>query len=142
MPAMSSQTLPRETLAQWTGVNLRQDGLSMADQDVLRAIDADFHTQVGTILPRKGRVVMDGSSTLGSPIRTLVRHLGRRYQVAGSALYRNWTPILVGLSADPATATTVVPYRPLNDDTTWSFIADPALTPLMRKDSGSLVLNW
>jgi len=139
---MSSQTLPRETLAQWTGVNLRQDGLSMADQDVLRAIDADFHTQVGTILPRKGRVVMDGSSTLGSPIRTLVRHLGRRYQVAGSALYRNWTPILVGLSADPATATTVVPYRPLNDDTTWSFIADPALTPLMRKDSGSLVLNW
>jgi len=64
-----------------------------------------------------------------------VRLLGRGAAV--EVMQRGLASILTGLSAN--LITTLLPYRPLNDTTTWAFIADDSL---MRKDNGSAVRIW
>lgn len=118
------------------GVNLRRDRLSLADQEVAYAINADLHTYPGVAVLRFGKTTVYDSA-LATAVRYLARHNNTRYQVAGTVLYRNATSILTGLSDNRVT--TLAAFKPLNDDTTWAFIADDAL---MRKDSGSVVRNW
>ena len=129
--------LPTDTLTGFLGVNLRQDPLTLADTDVLRAINADLHRTPGAIRLRAGRTLQSATS-LGAAVRTLARHSSRRYEVAGTALYRDMVSILTGLNGTTL-QTTLVPYQPLLDTTTWSFIADQAL---MRKDAGTTVRIW
>ena len=45
----------RDTLEDFLGVNLRRDRLNLADTEVAKAINADFHRQPGTALLRLGR---------------------------------------------------------------------------------------
>ena len=69
------------------GVNLRKDRLSLADDEVARAINADFHGQLGAIVLRKGRS-KQFTSALAATIRRLAKINGCRYQVAAGVLYR------------------------------------------------------
>lgn len=135
--ALSASPFPKETLSGFLGVSLRRDGLSIADEQCLYAIEADFHTLYGAIKVRQGRTLLNATQLGGGlALRTLARHNTRRYQVAGTVLYRDWSSILTGLAGPN---TTLVAARPLNDTTTWSFIADPAV---MRKDNGTNVRIW
>ena len=57
-----------EGLSTFQGVNLRKDRLSLADEDMARAINVDLHTQVGTILSRRGTTRVRSLS--GGAVRT------------------------------------------------------------------------
>ena len=114
----------------FAGVNLRQDRVSLDDTDVARAINADFHTQPGVLLKRLGRSRQFSTALSSTEVRRLFKKNGAcRYQVAGTTLYRAQTSIVTGLSSNHVT--TLQPFRPLNDTTTWVFIADDAI---LRKD--------
>lgn len=136
MPSIPGGQLPKETLQAWSGVNLRTDGLAVGSDELLRAVNADLHSQLGVIRVRAGRQLLS-STNLGAAVYGLFRHNGRRYQAAGTTLYRDFTSILTGLAG--SVRPTVLPYQPLNDTTTWSFIADQAK---MRKDNGTTVHLW
>jgi hypothetical protein len=137
MPSIPGGQLPKETLTNFVGVNLRKDPLSLDDGELVRSVNADLHTELGVLRVRKGRQRLHPTQLALAPVTALFRHLGRRYQVAAQTLYRNFVPILTGLEgfARP----TVIPYQPLNEDTTWSFIAD---RNLMRKDNGVALATW
>jgi hypothetical protein len=137
MPAAGAQQLPKEALYGFVGIDLKHDPISIADHAVMRAINADLHTQVGTMKLRAGRSSL-GDTGSGSAIRTMALHNTRRYQVAGTNLYRNFISISSSLSASNQ-VTGLAAYEPLNDTTTWSFIADPAG---MYKDDGTNLYNW
>jgi len=137
MPIVTGQKqMQRDGVRGFLGVNLRRDRLDMADGDVARAINADFHRRPGVAIMRLGRT-NQFSTSLGATIRRLAKHNGVRYQLAGTALYADETSILTGLSAN--LFTTLQPFRPLNDTGEWVFIADDNL---MRKYDGTNVRNW
>jgi hypothetical protein len=135
---MIPSTLKGHDTGGFLGVNLRQDRLRLADGDVARAINADLHTQPGTIMLRLGRARQFDTAFADLTIRQLVRYYGgARYRAAGNSLYRNETAIYSGLSGE--LVTTMVPFRPLNDTTTYMFIADQSR---MQKDSGTALSDW
>ena len=103
MVAFPPRTPAPEILQNFKGINLRQDGLGLADEECLKSINADMHTQLGVLRLRLGRALLNGAN-LGNAVRTLDRHGNRRYQVAGTALYRNWSSILTegSLTSSPS----------------------------------------
>lgn len=135
---MIPSTLKGHDSGGFLGVNLRQDRLRLADGDVARAINADLHTQPGTIMLRLGRSRQFETALGDLSIRRLARYYGgSRYRVAGQSIYRNQTAIYSGLSNE--LVTTFTPFRPLNDTTVYMFIAD---TARMQKDSGTALSDW
>lgn len=137
--AIPQRLLQREALGSFLGVNLRKDPLSMADGDVVRSMNADMHLQPGILRPRKGRTALS-STTLPFPVTLVTSQAGTRYQVAGQVLYSNFSALISTLGA--GSRTTLEAFRPLNDTTEWVFVANTALTPLMRKVTGATVRNW
>src|SRR5437899_6253556 len=127
-----------QTAGGFLGVNLRRDRVSLADQDVARAINADLHTQPGALVLRLGRTALFSPAMTDLIVRRLSRINNVRYQIAGQSLYRNGTNILNGLLS-PNLVTTLAPYRPFNDTAIWAFIADDSG---MRKDNGTTLYNW
>lgn len=119
------------------GVNLRKERVSLADEELAHAVNADLHTQPGAILLRLGRTAQFSTALTDLAIRRLARINAVRYQVAGQSVYRAQVNVLAGLSAN--LFTTLLAFRPLNDTTTWAFIADDAI---MRKDNGTVVRVW
>jgi hypothetical protein len=128
----------RESLGGFLGVNLRRDTLSLADEDLVRALNLDLHRTPGVLRVRAGRSVHGRLQADTSAVRTIARHGTVRYQVGATQLYRDYRLILNGLDATKQ-LTTLVPSRPLNDATTWTFVADQAL---MRKDNGADLRIW
>ncbi len=115
------------------GVNLRQDRLRLADGDVARAINADLHTQPGTLLMRLGKESQLTTAVADPEVRRIGLMLSNLpYYVAGHSLYRATRAIHSGLSEE--FVTTFQPFRPLNDDTLWMFVADQGI---MLKDNGN-----
>lgn len=136
MPVLLPPKAPQsDSLRGFLGVNLRRDRLQLADEDCARAINADFHTRPGVALLRLGRQLVS-TTTLSGAVRLLARLSERRYQIAGTALYRDFASIVTGLSGQVAQ---LAAYRPLNDTTTWVFVAD---TGGMVKDNGTTVRTW
>lgn len=127
----------REKLRGFNGVNLRRDRLSLVDEDLAVALNVDLHTRPGTILLRAGKSKQFSTALSSVAIRRLFKRALTRYQVAGTTLFRDQSSILTGLSGN--LFTTLLNARPLNDTSTWTFIADDAV---MRKDDGSNVRNW
>lgn len=121
------------------GVNLRKERVSLADDELARAINADLHTQPGAILLRHGRTKQFRTALTNLVVRRLAKINGFRYQVAGRAVFRDQEDILTGLSAN--LITTLMPFRPLTDTTTWAFIADDAAAG-MRMDNGTTTQAW
>src|SRR5437867_2866570 len=135
---MAQAGLQAQTAGGFLGVNLRKNRVSLADQDVARAINADLHSQVGTIVLRLGRTKQFTNALTETTIRRLAKINNIRYQVAGRSVFRNQVNILSGLLSTNL-VTTLVPYRPLNDTMTYAFIADDSV---MRKDDGMSVTTW
>jgi hypothetical protein len=105
------------------GVNLRQDRVSLADEDMAKAINADFHSQPGVIVLRHGRTQHNTDVLADLEIRRLAKINGHRYQVAGTHLYCDYT-VNTGVSfLSTNVITTMMPFRPLHDATTWNFVA-------------------
>jgi len=135
---MPRTDLVKQEATRFLGVNLRQDRMDLADEEVAKAVNADFNTTVGTILLRLGKTKQFTSSLSDLVIRFLAKINSKRYQVAGQSLYRDQAVIINGLLSSDL-KTTVIPYRPLNDTSIWAFIADGSL---MRKDDGTNTYNW
>ena len=75
MPATLPAQLPQKPLHTWSGVNLRPDGLAVGEHELLRAMNADLHTELGVIRPRYGRTLL-APTTLPAPVYGLFRHAG------------------------------------------------------------------
>lgn len=120
------------------GVNLRQDRVSLADDEVAKAINADLHTQPGVIVLRLGRTAQNDSALTDLAIRRIAKINGHRYRVAGQSLYCGETRVINGLLSANL-ITTMLPFRPQNDSTIWNFVADDAI---MRKVNCATVGVW
>lgn len=133
-----NSALKGQATGRFLGVNLRQDRLSMADEDVAKAINADLHTQPGVIILRKGRTAQNSSALSDLVIRRIAKINNYRYRVAGQSLYCGDTVVLNGI-LNSNLITTMMPFRPLNDTTIWNFVADDSV---MRKVNCSTVGTW
>lgn len=137
MAKTPQKPLTAEGVATFLGVNLRREALSLTDEQVVRAMNMDFHSMPGVLQARLGnRWLMDVGGG-GGRVRRLTRYAARRYHVKSGNLYRDGTLIFSNLSEN--WVTTFLHYRPLNDTTTWTFIADDSG---MRKDDGEDLLTW
>src|SRR3989337_79458 len=134
---MATFTLLQKEVKGFRGVNLRADRVSLADEQVARAIMAVSHSQTGALVLRLGRSAQFAAALSDLVIRRLAKINSTRYQVAGQSVYRAQSSILSTLSTN--LVPTLLPFRPLLDTTTWAFIADDAV---MRKDDGTNVRTW
>lgn len=124
--------LAKKEIRGFLGVNLRNERMDLADEELAKAINADLHSQLGTVVLRLGRTKQFTTALTNLAIRRLAKINSRRYQIASLEMYRDQVSILAGLSAN--LMTTLLPFRPLNDSTLWTFIADDAL---MRKSNAT-----
>ena len=134
---MAQTGLQPQTTMQFLGVNLHQDPLTLADQEMIRAINADFHTMPGTCLLRRGRSVLFETPLILTPVSRLAKINAKRYQVAANRLFRDQQSIASDVNT--TTLTTFAALKPLTDPTTWAFIANGAF---MRKDNGTTLAKW
>src|SRR5712691_1468442 len=116
-----------ERLTSFLGTNLRKDRLSLRDEDVARAINADLHTEVGVALRRRGRTLV--RAFVGGTVSYVLTVGADRYTVVGTRLYKNATHFA---DFSGTARVTLATQRPLNDTSTWVFIPDPSL---MQKES-------
>lgn len=131
-----------ESYSNWLGLNLRAERVDLDDKQLARSMNTDLHKFVGTILLRNGRTAQFGSALADTTIRTVFRVGAIRYQIAGTNVYRAQTSVddYTATALDSATLrTSLVPFKPLNDTTTWAFIADRAV---MQKDDGTNTRKW
>ncbi len=136
-PAGTVQRLKQ--LAQgFLGVNLRKDRVTLADQEVARAINADLHEHPGSLILRRGRRKVFSTPLADLAIRRLAFVNGVRYVIAGQSAYRDQVKVIDGLLSGEL-FTTMASFRPLSDSATWVFIAD---TGGMNKDDGSRLVPW
>ena len=135
---MAKPGLMGQPTGRFLGVNLREDRVSLADEDLAKAINADLHTQPGAIVLRMGRTKQDASALTDLVIRRLARINEHRYRVAGQSVYCGTTRIINGLLSANL-ITTLMPFRPFGDTTIWAFIADDAV---MRKANCTTVAVW
>lgn len=135
---MANALLTGQPTGSFLGVNLRQDRLSLADQELAKAINADLHSQPGTIILRLGRTKQNSSALTDTTIRRLARINSNRYRVAGQSVYCGTTRIFNGVLSSNL-ITTIEPVRPLNDSTIWAFIADDSV---MKKANCTTVGVW
>ena len=135
---MTNALLKGQPSGRFLGVNLRQDRLSLADDEMARAINADLHTQPGVIVLRLGRTAQNASALTDLVIRRIAKINGHRYRVAGQSVYCGETRILNGVLSNNL-ITTMLPFRPLNDTTIWNFIADDSV---MRKVNCATIGTW
>lgn len=120
---MANPAVKGQASGRFLGVNLRHDRVSLADEDMAKAINADLHSQPGTIVLRLGRTAQNTSALADLIIRRLAKINGHRYRVADRSLYCDDTKIIDGLFSTNL-ITTMLPFRPFADTTIWNFIAD------------------
>jgi hypothetical protein len=132
MPIREPET---HELTRFLGVNLRRDRLGLADEEVARAVNADFHRFLGVIAIRRGSSRL--LTLAAGHVHSIARINGRRYFAANRTWYRNSGAIATTLDSDRFVAQ--VGYRPLNDEHIWAFLAD---RNGMRKDNGVATYAW
>lgn len=134
---MPQAGLLKKDLKGFIGVNLRMERLDLADEELAKIINADLHIQPRTIVLRLGRTKQFDTALADKNIRRLARVNALRYRVAGQTLYRDETAIFTSLSSN--LFTTIVPFRPLLDDSLWAFVVDESG---MKKDDGTNTFTW
>ena len=132
---VAPKQLISERLGNFLGVNLRRDRLSLADEDVARAINFDFHREVGTALSRTRFKQIE--SGLPVPIRRLRVGLQELFIMAGDTLY-NESGVALQTGIDSG-ATSIIEAKPLTDDPNL-FIATPSV--MRRTTTGDAVGLW
>ncbi len=135
---MGSATQKGQPSGRFLGVNLRQDRVSLADEELAKAINADLHSQPGTIVLRLGRTAQNETPLTDLAIRRIAKINWHRYRVAGQSVYCDETVIIDGLLSTNL-ITTMLPFRPFADTTIWNYIADDAG---MRKANCTAVGIW
>lgn len=135
---MSRAALKGQPSGRFLGVNLRQDRVSLADEELAKAINADLHSQPGVIVLRLGRTAQNTSALTDLVIRRIAKINSYRYRVAGQSVYCGETRIINGLLSSNL-ITTMLPFRPFADTTIWNFIADDSV---MRKVNCTTVGTW
>src|SRR3990167_11131206 len=123
---MANALLQKQHSSRFLGVNLRQDRVSLADEELAKAINADLHSQPGTIVLRLGRTAQNTSALTDLVIRRIAKINSHRYRVAGQSVYCGTTRILNGVLSSNL-ITTMMPFRPFADTTIWNFIADDSV---------------
>lgn len=142
-PDPSTQSQPQtdrlkgQFAAKFLGVNLRRERMKLEDYDMAKAINADFHTQLGSFQVRPGQTKQFSTALSSTMTRRLGKVSGIRYRAAGTSWFREQTSIVTGLSG--GNIQSIVGYRPQNDPGTWAFLADAAT---MHKDNGVTTTNW
>ena len=138
------QNLQKKDIIGFLGTNLRHERVDLVDQNGLielaRCVNIDKHVFPGTLSLRGGRTQLT-TNALSATIRRMGKVNSIRYRVAGSNLYRTETIITDyrGTSLGSNSRTSIVGFKPLNDTTTWAFVADRAV---MQKDSGTVTRRW
>lgn len=135
---MANAAMKGQASGRFLGVNLRQDRVSLADEELAKAINADLHTQPGVIILRLGRTQQNAFALTDLVIRRIAKINGHRYRVAGQSVYCDETRVINGLLS-PNLITTMLPFRPQGDTTIWNFVADDAI---MRKVNCATVGTW
>ncbi len=135
---MANALLQKQPSGRFLGVNLRQDRVSLADEELAKAINADLHSQPGTIVLRLGRTAQNTSALTDLIIRRIAKINTHRYRVSGQSLYCGETRVLNGLLSANL-ITTMLPFRPFADTTIWNFVADDSI---MRKVNCTTVGTW
>ena len=126
-----------QEIRHWTGVRLDRERTDLEMDELAYALNADLFLERGVIRTRRGSSRLTSSTITDLVIRRIARINSIRYQVAATALYRAGVSIQTGLHS--SLVTTIQPYRPLNDTSTWAFIADASG---MKKDDGTNLRNW
>lgn len=134
--------MPVETIEHLLGINLRTERAALTSQQLAKSINANLHDQVGTTALRDGRTT-HYTPGLSSAVHGTFRNRtsGTRYQASGTTLYR--TQVLIvdyrnqSLSTDTRTKLDV--YKPLNDSTHWTLVADRGA---MQKDNAAVARRW
>lgn len=137
-PVTPHRQLEPDAVGRWVGVNLRPDPLRLPPEGLARALNVDLASHPGVALRRPGTTAL--LSGLAGLVRYLARYQGRRYQVAGTTLYRDGALLVGGLAA--TLRTTLQPFQPLNDPKTWVYIADHSGMRKVRADGTGLVERW
>ena len=126
-------------VTQLTGLNLRLEPADLQDGEAAKLVNLDPNVEPGALVLRKGMAILGQiPESSSSNLRTVAKVNGIRYQIAGRTIWRNFTRITTDL-LDASQETSIVPFRPLNDDTIWAFIADDAK---MLKDDGTNLYLW
>ena len=129
------------------GVNVRADSVDLGETqqgivELTSCVNADKHTTPQTIRLRLGREEQFSSALADTTIRRLARINALRYEIAGTNIYRDQTDINdyrdLDLDSDRL-HTTLVGFKPLDDTSTWAFIAD---RNAMVKDDGTNTYRW
>lgn len=128
--------IPQEARA-WSRVRLDREPTDLDPDDLAYAMNADLFLEPGTIRIRRGIEPVGDAALSELSIRGMAKVATLRYRVAAQTLFRDVTSIRTGLSS--RNVTTIQPARPLNDTTTWAFIADAAG---MYKDNGTSLVPW
>ena len=138
---MPSPGAKLELYSHWLGLNIRAERVDLDDKQLARSMNADLHKFVGTISLRNGRAAQFGSALSDTVIRKVFRVGTIRYQIAGTNVYRAQSSVddYTATALSSTLRTTIVPFKPLNDTTTWAFIADLAV---MQKDDGTVTRKW
>lgn len=128
--------IPQEARA-WSRVRLDREPADLDADDLAYALNADLFLEPGTIRIRRGKDALFPTALSALPIRVMAKVANTRYQIADQTLYRNQTAIWTLLSSINENA--IQAARPLNDTTTWAFIADAYG---MIKDDGTSLVTW
>lgn len=129
------------------GANLRVDTVDLAESEsgvieLRRCVNADKHTIPQSIALRLGREEQFSSALSDTEIRMLGRVNNIRYEIAGTNIYRDQTDVNDYRDNDLDSSrkhTTLVGFKPLNDTSIWTFIADRGA---MIKDNGTVTYRW
>jgi hypothetical protein len=119
------------------GLNIRQESADVEDPESRVLVDFDPFQKPGSLVIRKGRVVLLGPLP-SSVLRALAKVNGFRYQIAGRAAYREAAAITFPQLAENL-QTQITSFRPIDDSHTWAFFADD---DFMFKDDGTRTYVW
>ncbi len=139
MPTQEADAIP-ESAGPMLGVNLRQDRVALAQNQLAKSINADLNLSPGALVLRLGRTKLNQTPLADLRINRQSLINGFRYQAAGRSLYRDFTLIPSSSLVFSANLTTNFQgYTPQSDTQLWAFIADDAI---MQKDNGTTLVPW
>src|SRR5262245_47830843 len=132
--------MQKHEITKLTGVNLRQKSTDINDSDSQKCVNFDVSAKPGSIIIRKGKEDLGGSTLADLILRYISKVNGFRYQVAGRNLYRDMVQITADETFNEAQIeTTIIPFRDLSDAYIWGFVADD---DAMLKDNGTVLYIW
>ena len=124
-------------ILQLRGLNLRQEPADVEDPKTRKLVNLDPFQKPGALRVRRGTEEL-GGPLLDDLVRVVARINAVRYQVAGRRLYREFAAI-TGPYLAANKKTSLAAFRPIDDSTTWAFVADD---DFMLKADATRLYQW